>query len=163
MRTRVSYALLRALAGMEGAPLQMAHWNGSPRPTSCWSRADRPINLTEARRCGCGFGYHGRAAAVLVTFERFRGADDIRAYMAEYGGWNRKGAVLSDKTAQKEYGVTRDLIVSGIQTGKLEYREGAVWGNPYLRVLRSKLNSHMTEQLRSEYLSSKKATFSDAL
>ena len=52
--------------------------------------------------------------------------------MAEYGEWNnRKGAVLSDKTAQKEYGVTRDLIVSGIQTGKLEYREGAVWKNPH--------------------------------
>ena len=46
--------------------------------------------------------------------------------MAEYGEWNRKGAVLGDKTAQKEYGVSRDLIVKGIQTGKLEYREGAV-------------------------------------
>ena len=46
--------------------------------------------------------------------------------MAEYGEWNRKGAVLSDVTAQKEYGVTRDLIVKGIQTGQLEYRQGAV-------------------------------------
>jgi hypothetical protein len=27
--------------------------------------------------------------------------------MAEYGEWDRKGAVLSDVTAQKEYGVTR--------------------------------------------------------
>ena len=60
--------------------------------------------------------------------------------MAEYGEWNRKGAVLSDVTAQKEYGVTRDFIVKGIQAGKLEYREGAVWGNPYLRVLRVSLN-----------------------
>ena len=77
--------------------------------------------------------------------------------MAEYGEWNRKGAVLSDVTAQKEYGVTRDLIVKGIQTGKLEYREGAVWGNPYLRVLRSQLEQYITEQLGSEYLSSKKA------
>ena len=58
--------------------------------------------------------------------------------MAEYGEWNRKGAVLSDVTAQKEYGVTRDFIVKVIQAGKLEYREGAVWGNPYLRVLRSR-------------------------
>ena len=33
--------------------------------------------------------------------------------MAEYGEWNRKGAVLSDVTAQKEYGVTRDFIVKG--------------------------------------------------
>ena len=31
--------------------------------------------------------------------------------MAEYGEWNCKGAVLSDVTAQKEYGVTRHLIV----------------------------------------------------
>ena len=85
------------------------------------------------------------------------GADDIRAHMAEYGEWNRKGAVLSDKTAQKEYGVSRDLIVKGIQTGKLEYREGEVWGNPYLRVLRSQLEAYIAEQLGSEYLASKKA------
>ena len=71
--------------------------------------------------------------------------------MAEYGEWNRKGAVLSDKTAQKEYGVSRDLIVKGIQTGKLEYREGAVWGNPYLRVLRSQLEAYIAEELGSEY------------
>jgi hypothetical protein len=46
--------------------------------------------------------------------------------MAEYGEWVRKGAVLSEVTAQKEYGVTRDFIVEGIQAGKLEFREGAV-------------------------------------
>ena len=54
---------------------------------------------------------------------------------AEYGEWSRKGAVLSDVTAQKEYGVTRDFIVKGIQVGRLEYREGSVWGNPYFRIL----------------------------
>ena len=77
--------------------------------------------------------------------------------MAEYGEWNRKGAALSDVTAQKEYGVTRDFIVKGIQAGKLEYREGAVWGNPYLRVLRSQLELYIVEQLGSEYLVSKKS------
>jgi hypothetical protein len=77
--------------------------------------------------------------------------------MAEYGEWNRKGAVLSDVTAQKEYGVTRDFIVKGIQAGKLEYREGAVWGNPYLRILRSQLELYIVEQLGSEYLMSKKS------
>ena len=77
--------------------------------------------------------------------------------MAEYGEWNRKGAVLSDVTALKEYGVTRDLIVKGIQTGRLEYREGVVWGNPYLRVLRSQLELYIAEQLGSEYLVSKKS------
>jgi len=39
--------------------------------------------------------------------------------MAEYGEWNRKGATLSDVTAQKEYGVSRDFIVEGIKVGKL--------------------------------------------
>jgi hypothetical protein len=47
--------------------------------------------------------------------------------MAEHGEWNRKGAILSDVTAQREYGVTRDFIVEGIRSGKLEFREGAVW------------------------------------
>jgi hypothetical protein len=77
--------------------------------------------------------------------------------MAEYGEWNRKGAVLSDVTAQKEYGVTRDFIVEGIQAGKLEFREGAVWGNPYLRVLRSQLELYISEKLGSEHLMGKKA------
>ena len=81
---------------------------------------------------------------------------DIRAHMAEFGEWNRKGAVLSEVTAEKEYGVTRDFIVKGIQAGKLEYRDGAVWGNPYLRVLRSQLERYIVAQLGSEYLVSKK-------
>ncbi len=53
--------------------------------------------------------------------------------------------------------MTRDFIVTGIRTGKLEYREGAVWGNPYLRVLRSQLEQYIAEQFGSEHLSSKKA------
>ena len=77
--------------------------------------------------------------------------------MAEYGEWNRKGAALSDVTAQKEYGVTRDFIVNGIQAGKLEFRDGAVWGNPYLRVLRSQLELYIAAQLGSEYLVSRKS------
>ena len=67
--------------------------------------------------------------------------------MAEYGEWNRKGATLSDKTAKKEYGVDRDFIVKGIRAGKLEYREGAIWGNPYLRLLRSQVEQYIVEEL----------------
>jgi hypothetical protein len=77
--------------------------------------------------------------------------------MAEYGEWNRKGAVLSDVTAEKEYGVTRDFIVKGVQAGELEFREGTVWGNPYLRLLRSQLERYIVAQLGSEYLVSKKS------
>ena len=72
--------------------------------------------------------------------------------MAAYGEWNRKGATLSDVTAQAEYGVSRDCIVRGIQTDKLEYREGSLWGNPYLRVLRSQLEHYIAEDLGEDYL-----------
>lgn len=72
--------------------------------------------------------------------------------MAEYGEWNRKGATLSDVTAKKEYGVDRDFIVKGIRAGKLGYREGAIWGNPYLRILRSQLEKYIDEQLGADSL-----------
>jgi hypothetical protein len=76
--------------------------------------------------------------------------------MAEYGEWNRKGATLSDVTAKKEYGVGRDFIVRGIRAGKLEYREGAIWGNPYLRLLRSQLEQYIAEELGEARLTSSK-------
>jgi hypothetical protein len=72
--------------------------------------------------------------------------------MAEYGEWNRKGATLSDVTAKAEYGVSRDFIVKGIQTGKLEYRDGAIWGNPYLRILRSQLEKYIVGEVGEDYL-----------
>ena len=76
--------------------------------------------------------------------------------MADYGEWNRKGATLSDKTANKEYGVDRDFIAKGIHAGKLEYREGTIWGNPYLRLLRSQLERYIAEELGKDRLSSAK-------
>ena len=72
--------------------------------------------------------------------------------MAEYGEWNRKGATLSDVTARKEYGVSQDFIVKGIRAGKLEYREGSIWGNPYLRILRRQLEKYIAQELGGEYL-----------
>jgi hypothetical protein len=72
--------------------------------------------------------------------------------MAEYGEWNRKGATLSDITAKKEYGVDQAFIIKGINTGKLEYREGVVWGNPYIRVLRSQLEKYIADKLGEKYL-----------
>ena len=44
------------------------------------------------------------------------------------------------------------FIVKGIQTGKLEYRDGAIWGNPYLRLLRSQLEKYVADELGAEYL-----------
>ena len=76
--------------------------------------------------------------------------------MGAYGEWKRKGATLSDATAEKEYGVSRDFIAKGICAGKLEYREGAIWGNPYLRLLRSQLEQYIAEELGTDRLSSSK-------
>jgi hypothetical protein len=76
--------------------------------------------------------------------------------MAEYGEWNRKGAVLSDKTATKEFGITREFIIEGIRAGKLEYRHGSVWGNPYLRVLRGQLEAYIAERMGEGSLRGKK-------
>lgn len=70
-----------------------------------------------------------------------------RDKMAEYGECNRKGATLSDVTAKAEYGVNQAFIVKGIQTGKLEYRDGAIWGSPYIRVLRSQLEEYVADEL----------------
>jgi hypothetical protein len=75
--------------------------------------------------------------------------------MAEYGEWNRKGATLSDVTAQMEFGVSRDFIVKGIRAGKLEYREGVVWGSPYIKVLRRQLEL-IAEQYGADRLSREK-------
>lgn len=62
-------------------------------------------------------------------------------------------------TAEKEYGVDQDFIVRGIQAGRLEYREGTIWGNPFLRLLRSQLEQYIAEERGADYLSdSKKAT-----
>lgn len=52
--------------------------------------------------------------------------------------------------------MSRDFIVKGIRTGKLEYREGAVWGNPYIRVLRSQLERYIAEALGADRLSTGK-------
>ena len=76
--------------------------------------------------------------------------------MAQHGEWNRKGASLSDVTAQKEYGVSRDFIVQGIRAGKLEYHKASLWGNPYLQVLRSQLERYIAKQLGSSHLTSTK-------
>ena len=52
--------------------------------------------------------------------------------------------------------MSRDFIVKGIRAGKLEYRDGAIWGNPYLRLLRSQLERYIVEELGADRLSSSK-------
>ncbi len=79
--------------------------------------------------------------------------------MAEHGEWARKGATLSEVTAMAEYDIEREFIVKGIEEGKLEYRDGAIWGNPFLRILRSQLEKYMATELGPEYLIRVKSEF----
>lgn len=80
-----------------------------------------------------------------------------RLNVAEYGEWNRKGASLSDETAKKEYGVSREFIIKGIRAERIEFRDAAIWGNPYIRVLRSQLEKYIAEEMGHGYLADVKA------
>ena len=66
--------------------------------------------------------------------------------------WRRKGATLSDKTAQKEFGLTRDQIVQGIRAGMLHYQEASMHGNPWLRLLRREVEALVKNKHGDDYL-----------
>ena len=67
-------------------------------------------------------------------------------------GWTEKGATLTEKTAQKEYGLTAAEILEAINTGKLQYREISMYGNPALRLLRQEVEALVGEKQGSDYL-----------
>jgi hypothetical protein len=50
--------------------------------------------------------------------------------------WQGKGATLSDKTARQEFGLSQDEIYDAIESGRLQYRQAYMHGNPWLRLLR---------------------------
>jgi len=70
--------------------------------------------------------------------------------------WIRKGATLSDKSAQKEFGLTFNEIVEGIRAGKLQYRENSVYGSPFLRLIRQEVEALVNEKYGDKYLKNKK-------
>lgn len=71
--------------------------------------------------------------------------------------WQRKGATLSDKTARKEFGLTQDEIVDAIRSGKLEFREGSIHGNPWLRLLRREVEALIKNKHGDAFLKDQKA------
>jgi hypothetical protein len=70
--------------------------------------------------------------------------------------WTRKGATLSNKSAQKEFGLTFEEIVEGIRAGKLQYREHNVYGNPFLRLIREEVEALISEKYGNDYFKNKK-------
>ena len=70
--------------------------------------------------------------------------------------WFKKDATLSDKSARKEFGLTQEEIIEAIKDGKLQYRINSVFGNPYLKLARSELETFVDEKYGSRYLKKKK-------
>ena len=70
--------------------------------------------------------------------------------------WSKKGATLSDKSACKEFGLTQEEIITAIRKGKLQYRMNSIYGNPFLRLVRSEVEKLVDERHGGDYLKKKK-------
>lgn len=70
--------------------------------------------------------------------------------------WSQKGATLSDKSAEKEFGLSEHDIIKAIRAGKLQYRENNLYGNPYFRLLRHEVEALVAEKYGSKQLTRKK-------
>ena len=71
--------------------------------------------------------------------------------------WVHKGATLSDKTAQKEFGLRQEDILEAIKAGKLQYRHNTLYGNPCLKLLREEVECFVREQYGVDYLKQRNA------
>jgi hypothetical protein len=71
--------------------------------------------------------------------------------------WRRKGGTLSDKTAREEFGLTDEEIASAVRAGKLQYREGSMYGNPWWRFLRREVEALVAAKRGNGYLIESKA------
>jgi hypothetical protein len=71
--------------------------------------------------------------------------------------WRRKGATLSHKTAQKEFGLTWEEIVRAIRAGKLHCQQQSMHGNPWLRLLRREVEALVSERHGTSYLTDRQA------
>ena len=77
-------------------------------------------------------------------------------FKSNESAWTTKGATLSHKTAQKEFGLTFDEIIEAINAGKLQYRENSIYGTPFLRLIRSEVEVLVNEKYGENYLNKKK-------
>lgn len=66
--------------------------------------------------------------------------------------WTIKEATLSDKTARKEYKLTQEEILEGINEGKLHFRVNYIYDNPWYRLLRSEVEKFVKEKHGYNYL-----------
>ncbi len=60
--------------------------------------------------------------------------------------WARKGATFSDKSARQEFGLTQQEIYAAMRSGKLQFREASMHGNPWFRLLRHEVEALVKEK-----------------
>jgi hypothetical protein len=75
--------------------------------------------------------------------------------LEHYGEWGRKGATLSDKSARKEFGLTQKEVIEAINAGKLQYREGNIYGTPWFRLLRREVTAFVEQKHGATHLQKK--------
>lgn len=66
--------------------------------------------------------------------------------------WTIKGATLSDKNAMKEYGITKEEIIGGLNEGKLQYKLNHIHGNPYYKLIRKEVENLLKEKYGASFL-----------
>jgi hypothetical protein len=66
--------------------------------------------------------------------------------------WGRKGATLSDKTAQKQFNLKPEEILEAIKSGRLQYRHNTLYGNPCFKLLRNEVEDFVIEKYGLDYL-----------
>ena len=71
--------------------------------------------------------------------------------------WRSKGATLSHKTAQEEFGLTWDEIVRAIRAGKLRCQQQSMHGNPWFRLLRREVEALVREKHGANHLRDRQA------
>lgn len=71
--------------------------------------------------------------------------------------WRRKGATLSHKTAEEEFGLTWEDVTRAIRAGKLQYREHSMYGNPWLRLLRREVEALVKKERGAAYVKDRQA------
>jgi hypothetical protein len=66
--------------------------------------------------------------------------------------WRRTSGSLSDKNAREEFGLTEEEIALAVRAGKLQRREGALRGKPWVRFLRREVEEWVAEKRGNGYL-----------
>jgi len=69
---------------------------------------------------------------------------------------NMKGGTLSDKSARKEFGLTQEEIIKAINHGDLQYCVRSIYGNPFLLLIRSEVETFVAKKYGGIHLKQKK-------